>query len=151
MRVRAARGGALVVFIALAACGDESPSASRDVDPRHSDPAPAISGSKVADPPLPEPAVAPATPVLPELLPCPRGWMVETKESDEGAVSRCAPWPEHGDERCAIDEGQFPGSPHCKRLGPICPAEWPAIDARAQTLFVKANAAAGGSSGLGTR
>lgn len=88
---------------------------------------------------------APAAPAPAVLTPCPAGWN-EVPGAD-GAPTTCEPWSGAAPS-CAVDEARFTTGPTCQRVGTDCTGDDWASGLPAGVLFVKAQAAAGGT---GTR
>jgi hypothetical protein len=123
-----------LVLVVSPACGDETSvpeDATTDAD--------APDGG--ADGGVP----APVPPELPRLTPCPDGW----RETNDGEVTTCEPWPEGGVEDCGVGEAHFPGESGCTSLGAACTGDRYAADLPAGTIYVDADATSG--AGTGTR
>lgn len=122
----------VVVASMLVACGDATTSPDAAADAATVD---AADGG---------PILPPALPTLPTLTPCRAGWREVVGEE---SVTLCEPWPAGGRrDDCAIDEGHFPGTPGCARIGTACPADgWPTgLPLGRNVVYVSAAAAPGG-------
>ena len=118
----------------LTGCSDAEPSsvdASADAGTDAAPPA-----MLAIDPPAP-----PMPPELPRLVPCPTGF----RETSDGEITVCDPFPESGREPCADGMAHLPGSPGCTPIGSACPSdEWAPVDGLASVAFVRAGASPGG-------
>ncbi|MCC7535301.1 MAG: hypothetical protein IT379_03775 [Deltaproteobacteria bacterium] len=134
----------LFAFTCAHACGDDS---AATPSPRDLGPADAgIPGSDDAGPPGSRP---PASPALPNLLPCPPGWR-EVAPDGEAAPATCDPRPSTAAPSCAGDEIWVPGMSFCERVGTACPeGDWPdGVPDGARVFYVRPD---GGAGADGTR
>ncbi|MCC7541059.1 MAG: DUF1565 domain-containing protein [Deltaproteobacteria bacterium] len=159
MRTSPARATSLaLVVVALCACGDDAVGEIADFGPRpdagrveemgvQEDVGP---DAALPDGGAPDAFVAPIEPPAPPAPPdptCADRWTPTSSPPAAGAV--CSPWPAGGQASCPPGEAHFPGTPGCVPIGSDCPVDgWPAAVSGAATVYVRGDAAAGGS---GTR
>ncbi len=119
----------LAVAAIAVGCGDDDlPIVDAAVD--------AMSAPTIAAP------APPAEPALPQLGPCPDGWI---ERITEGGASYCDPFPD-GIVDCAGATYQRPGDRGCVPIGDPCPTGDYAEDLPSDAIYVKPDAPAGDGS-----